>query len=80
MTAGGAVDAATDGVRKHPATSTSSMSPTLMLMMRVMVLPRRSPTQCRAVNMAMTPMATARGAAALAGQSVPRKVAAVSAA
>ncbi len=80
VTAGGAVDAATGAVRKQPATSTSSMSPTLMLMMRVMVLPSRNPTQCKAVNIAMTPMATARGAAAVAGQSVPKNVAAVSAA
>src|ERR1700722_14880845 len=77
LAADGALEAPTGAVRKHPATSTTNMSPTLRLMPPVRVLPMRRPPQCRAVNKAIMPMAVALGAAAAAGHSAPRNVAAV---
>src|SRR5580692_8506739 len=77
---GGAADAATGDVMKHPTTSTSIMTPTARLMMRVRVLPMRSPIQCTATNNPMIAMAAARGVGAAAGHSAPRYSAAVSAA
>src|SRR5216684_3355487 len=76
---GGAPDAATGVVRKQPTTSTISIRPTLKLMMRVAVLPMRSPVQCSTVKPPMIATASARGLTAAAGHSVPMKVAAVSA-
>ena len=73
-------DAAAGGVRKQPTTSTMSMRPTTRLMMRVRVLPTRSPVQCSMVNSAMTRDGDGARCIRRMGHSVPRKTAAVSAA
>src|ERR1700733_8607572 len=74
---GGAVDVATCALTKQPTTRTSSMTPTARLVKPASERPMRRPIQCSPVKAARIETATSCGWVVAAGQSAPRKDAAV---